>query len=173
MFGREPRPGRHEPPQWWNEPPGFAMQYEPPDHSDFFNFSYQSTMSHFLHFMIISQILSCTAWSRLWIIFYQVLSIKKKLPKFFFGASCIISDRISNYFLVFDWKKVSLSLSSKKLYICYFSWVLHLPFKVSYKTWQSKKNNKKYNKDYIGLILANNERRTSIRKTIMDYGQTK
>ena len=36
-------------------------------------------------------------------------SIKKKIPTFFFGASRLISNRISNYFLVFDLKKVSHS----------------------------------------------------------------
>ena len=30
--------------------------------------------------------------------------MKKKIPMFFFGASHIISNRISNYFLVFDLK---------------------------------------------------------------------
>ena len=42
-------------------------------------------------------------------VFYQILSIKKKIPKFFFGASCIITTTISSYLLVFDLKKVSCS----------------------------------------------------------------
>ena len=39
------------------------------------------------------------------------------------------------------------------MYICYFSWVLqYIYYSRLYKTRQSKKNNnKKYNKDYIGL----------------------
>jgi len=49
------------------------------------------------------------AWSWLLTIFYHIVSIKKKIPKFFFGASRIISNRIFNYFLVFDLKKVSHS----------------------------------------------------------------
>ena len=51
------------------------------------------------------------AWSWLWAVahLFQILSIKKKMPKSFFGTSCIISNLISNYFLVFDFKKVSHS----------------------------------------------------------------
>ena len=90
------------------------------------------------------------AWSWVWTIFYQILSMKKMIPKYFFGASCIISTRISNYFLVFDWKKsVVLNLPSQKtcLYVTSLEYYMRL-----HKTWQPKKNNEKYNKDYIRLL---------------------
>ena len=69
---------------------------------------------------------------------------EEKIPKNFFGASRIISDKIFNCFLFFDLRKVMSFLiksSLKNLYICY--------------------------------LLANKDRRTSIRKTIMAYRQTK
>jgi len=65
---------------------------------------------------------------------------------------------------------------------------IHIPFKVTQNLITFKKNKKKYNKVYIrstlrtftdykrktGIsLLANKDRWTSIRKTIMDYGQTK
>ena len=45
----------------------------------------------------------------IWNYICQVLSIKKKIPKSFYGASHNISNRISIYFLVFDLKNDSHS----------------------------------------------------------------
>ena len=36
--------------------------------------------------------------------------MKKKIPKFFFAASCIISNSISNYFLDFNLIKKTISI---------------------------------------------------------------
>ena len=52
---------------------------------------------------------SSPAWSWFGTIFCQILSIKKKIPKSFYGASRNISNRISIYFLVFDLKNDSHS----------------------------------------------------------------
>ena len=55
-----------------------------------------------------------SAWSWLWIIFLKIFPIKKKRPNFFFCALCIIS----NFFLVFDLKKVShLTLQKTCIYV--------------------------------------------------------
>jgi len=56
------------------------------------------------------------AWSWLWTLFYQLLSMKK-ITKFFIGASRIISDRILNYFLVFVVGKVKFFLFNMHNYL--------------------------------------------------------
>ena len=67
--------------------------------------------------------------------FYQNLSIKKKYQHF-----------------------LSFLLEFLTIYICYFSSVLkylihtNIYHLMLHKTWQPKKNNKKYNKDCIGLL---------------------
>ena len=91
-----------------------------------------------------------TEWSWLWTttIFFLTLS-----------ASFLIEIRISFYFLVFDWKKSVefLILSSQKtcIYVTSLEYYnTNLSFKVTHNTWQpdKKNNNKKFNKDYIGLL---------------------
>jgi len=75
------------------------------------------------------------AWSLVRTIFYQILSIKKEIPTFFFGASRISSHRISNHFFFFDARKVSriLNYPLTKPYILLLtmSITIHIPLKVT------------------------------------------
>ena len=89
---------------------------------------------------------------------YQIVSIKKKIPNVFIGANAYISFLIA-FRTIFssstERESVILNLSSQKnlVYICYFSSVLQYIYHLRlHKTWQPKKNNKKYGKDYIGLL---------------------
>ena len=77
-----------------------------------------------------------------------------KKPTFFFAASRIIS---SQSFLIYYTKPENLN---KKNYKDYIGLLLIRTF-ADYKR-----------KTGIGPLLANKDRGTSIKKTIMDYGQT-
>ena len=68
-------------------------------------------------------------------IFYKILSIKKEIPTFFFGASRISSNRISNHFLVFDARKdsriLNYPLTKPYILLLTMSITIHIPLKVT------------------------------------------